>query len=500
MLFMNNATHAEPDTNIAQLSATAQRLVRSTCWFEGKWQAASSGETITVSNPATQKTITTVPALSAKEVERAIASAASALPAWRKKTAQERSKVLRKWFDLIMAHQTPLAEIMTLEQGKPLAEAEGEIAYAASFIEWYAEEAKRIYGETIPGPNADTRIIATREPVGVCVAITPWNFPAAMMTRKAAPALAAGCTMVVKPASDTPLTALALADLAAEAGIPAGVFNVVTGSAKSIGHVLTASPNVRKISFTGSTPVGALLMAQSAATVKRVSLELGGNAPFIVFDDADIDAAAQGVIDSKFRNAGQTCVCANRIYVQRSVYSKFVTALKTKVAALKVGNGFDQGVTIGPLINFAAVEKVQEHIADALQQGGKLILGGKPHVLGGNWFEPTIIGKVPQTALCAKEETFGPFAPLFIFDTDEEAIEWANDTEFGLAAYFYARDIHRIQRVAEALESGIVGINTDLISNASAPFGGVKQSGIGREGGRHGLDEYTELKYMCFGV
>ncbi|HLV48017.1 MAG TPA: NAD-dependent succinate-semialdehyde dehydrogenase [Aliidiomarina sp.] len=482
------------------LSSNAKQLIRTTCFINGAWIVAKSGDTITVRDPATHVAIADVPSLSDAEIEQTIEAATAAGKGWRAKSSHERGQLLRAWFDLVMANQTALAEIMTLEQGKPLAEAKGEIAYAASFIEWYAEEAKRNYGETIPGPNANTRIVVTREPVGVCAAITPWNFPAAMITRKVAPALAAGCTMIVKPASDTPLTALALADLAAEAGIPAGVFNVVTGSAKSIGHVLTASPNVRKISFTGSTPVGALLMAQSAATVKRVSLELGGNAPFIVFDDADIDAAAQGVIDSKFRNAGQTCVCANRIYVQRSVYSKFVTALKTKVAALKVGNGFDQGVTIGPLINFAAVEKVQEHIADALQQGGKLILGGKPHVLGGNWFEPTIIGKVPQTALCAKEETFGPFAPLFIFDTDEEAIEWANDTEFGLAAYFYARDIHRIQRVAEALESGIVGINTGLISNASAPFGGVKQSGIGREGGRHGLDEYTELKYMCFGV
>lgn len=482
------------------LSRDAKALIRNKCLINGAWIAAKSGSTITVRDPATNIPIADVPSLSDAEIEQAIHAATEAGKTWRAKSSSERSQLLRTWFNLVMANQTALAEIITLEQGKPLAEAKGEIAYAASFIEWYAEEAKRNYGETIPGPNVNTRIVVTREPVGVCAAITPWNFPAAMITRKVAPALAAGCTMIVKPASETPLTALALGVLANEAGIPAGVLNLVTGSAKSIGEVLTASPSVRKLSFTGSTPVGAILMAQSAATVKRVSLELGGNAPFIVFDDADLDAAAQGVIDSKFRNAGQTCVCANRIYVQRGVYPKFVTLLTAKVAALKVGNGFDNGVTIGPLINAAAVKKVQEHITDALQQGGKLILGGKPHALGGNWFEPTIIGKVPQTALCTTEETFGPLAPLIIFDTDSDVIEWANDTEFGLAAYFYARDMNRIQRIAEALESGIVGINTGLISNASAPFGGVKQSGIGREGGRHGLDEYTELKYMCFGV
>lgn len=482
------------------LSRDAKALIRNKCLINGAWIAAKSGSTITVRDPATNIPIADVPSLSDAEIEQAIHAATEAGKTWRAKSSSERSQLLRTWFNLVMANQTALAEIMTLEQGKPLAEAKGEIAYAASFIEWYAEEAKRNYGETIPGPNVNTRIVVTREPVGVCAAITPWNFPAAMITRKVAPALAAGCTMIVKPASETPLTALALGVLANEAGIPAGVLNLVTGSAKSIGEVLTASPSVRKLSFTGSTPVGAILMAQSAATVKRVSLELGGNAPFIVFDDADLDAAAQGVIDSKFRNTGQTCVCANRIYVQRGVYPKFVTLLTAKVAALKVGNGFDNGVTIGPLINAAAVKKVQEHITDALQQGGKLILGGKPHALGGNWFEPTIIGKVPQTALCTTEETFGPLAPLIIFDTDSDVIEWANDTEFGLAAYFYARDMNRIQRIAEALESGIVGINTGLISNASAPFGGVKQSGIGREGGRHGLDEYTELKYMCFGV
>ncbi|WP_113907215.1 NAD-dependent succinate-semialdehyde dehydrogenase [Aliidiomarina celeris] len=496
---MNNATHAESDTNIAQLSATAQRLIRSTCWFEGKWQAARSGETITVSNPATQKTITTVPALSAEEVERAIASAAIALPAWRKKTAQERSKILRTWFDLIMAHQTPLAEIMTLEQGKPLAEAEGEIAYAASFIEWYAEEAKRIYGETIPGPNANTRIVATREPVGVCVAITPWNFPAAMMTRKAAPALAAGCTMVVKPASDTPLTALALAALAEQAGIPAGVLHIVTGSAKTIGKVFSSSETVRKLSFTGSTAIGAQLMADCAPTVKRVSLELGGNAPFLVFDDADLDAAVQGAIDSKFRNAGQTCVCANRIYVQRAVYSRFLEKFAAKIEALKVGDGFEDNVVIGPLINQDAVEKVEQHIADATEKGGHVLVGGKRHERGGFWFQPTLLADATQNMLCASEETFGPLAPVFPFDTEEEGIALANATEFGLAAYFYSNNHYRIRRVSEGIEAGIVGINTGLISNAAAPFGGVKSSGIGREGGKHGLDEYTEVKYLCFG-
>lgn len=481
------------------LSHAAKHLIHNKCFINGAWVTALSGDTITVRDPATNVAIIDVPSLSDVEIERSIQAAAAAGSLWRAKSCAERSQLLRAWYDLVMLHKKALAEIMTLEQGKPLAEAKGEIAYAASYIEWYAEEAKRNYGETIPGPNSNTRIVVTREPVGVCAVITPWNFPAAMITRKVAPALAAGCTIIVKPASETPLTALALADLATEAGIPAGVLNVVTGSAKSIGKVLTNSPVVRKLSFTGSTAVGALLMAQSAPTVKRVSLELGGNAPFIVFDDADINAAAQGVIDSKFRNAGQTCVCANRIYVQRSVYPKFVAALKEKVTQLKVGNGFEQGVTIGPLINTAAIKKVQAHIADALKQGGELILGGKPHALGGNWFEPTIIGNVPQTALCAKEETFGPLAPLFIFDTDDEAVAWANDTEFGLAAYFYASNIHRIHRIAEALEAGMVGINTGLISNASAPFGGIKSSGIGREGGRQGLEEYTELKYMCFG-
>ncbi|MCO4321348.1 NAD-dependent succinate-semialdehyde dehydrogenase [Aliidiomarina quisquiliarum] len=481
------------------LSHAAKQLIHNQCLINGTWVSALSGDTITVRDPATNAAIVNVPALSDAEIEQSIQAATAAGSPWRAKSSAERGLLLRAWFDLVMLYQTPLAQIMTLEQGKPLAEAKAEIAYAASYIEWYAEEAKRNYGETIPGPNSTTRIVVTREPVGVCAAITPWNFPAAMITRKVAPALAAGCTIIVKPASETPLTALALADLAIEAGIPAGVLNVVTGSAKSIGKVLTSSPNVRKLSFTGSTAVGALLMAQSAPTVKRVSLELGGNAPFIVFDDADIQAAAQGVIDSKFRNAGQTCVCANRIYVQRNIYPQFVAALKEKVTQLKVGNGFEQGVAIGPLINPAAVEKVQAHIADALKQGGELLLGGKPHMLGGNWFEPTIIGNVPQTALCAKEETFGPFAPLFIFDTDEEVIAWANDTEFGLAAYFYASNIHRVYRIADALEAGMVGINTGLISNASAPFGGVKSSGIGREGGRQGLEEYTELKYMCFG-
>lgn len=481
------------------LSAAAQALLRQQCFINGIWVSAQSGATFTVLNPANQSEIAQVPALSAKEINTTIDIAEQAGKTWRTTSATERSRLLRAWFQLVMAQQKALAEIITLEQGKPLTEAQGEIAYAASYIEWYAEEAKRNYGETIPGPNRHTNIIVQREPVGVCAAITPWNFPAAMMARKVAPALAAGCTIIIKPATETPLTTLAFAELAAQAGIPAGVINVVTGSAALIGEQLTANPKVRKLSFTGSTPVGALLMAQSSPSIKRLSLELGGNAPFIVFDDADIPAAVQGVIDSKFRNAGQTCVCANRIYVQRAVYEQFSAALVEQVAQLNVGNGFEPNIQLGPLINQAAVDKVKAHIADALAQGGELLLGGQPHALGGNWFEPTVLGKVPPTALCTKEETFGPVAPLIIFDGEDEVLQWANNTEFGLAAYFYSQSLTRVQRVAAALEAGMVGINTGLISNAHAPFGGIKQSGLGREGGYQGLEEYTELKYLCFG-
>lgn len=480
-------------------SEYAQAILKQQCFINGQWVNSASQEKIEVTNPADGKTLGSVPSLSKSESEKAIHAAHQALPNWRKKTANERSQLLRTWFDLIMKHQDALAEIMTREQGKPLAESAGEIAYAASFIEWYAEEAKRVYGETIPGAGENDRIVVTREPVGVCAAITPWNFPAAMITRKVGPALAAGCTMIVKPASQTPLTAIALAELATQAGIPDGVVNVITGSAKEIGELLSTHPLVRKISFTGSTPVGSTLMAQAASTIKNISLELGGNAPFIVFDDADIDAAAEGAVACKFRNAGQTCVCTNRIYVQRDVYPQFLKAFKQKVEALQVGDGMHEGVTIGPLINTDAVEKIKEHIEDAIKHGGKLELGGEPHSLGGLWFQPTIVGEATQAMKCASEETFGPLAPLFIFDTEEEVIEYANDTEFGLAAYFYAQNIHRIRRVSEGLEAGIVGINTGLVSNAAAPFGGVKSSGLGREGGRHGIDEYTEMKYLCFG-
>ena len=399
-----------------------------------------------------------------------------------------------------MENEAALGELMTLEQGKPLKEARGEIGYAASFIEWFAEEAKRLYGDTIPGHATDKRIIVSREPVGVCAAITPWNFPAAMITRKVAPALAAGCTIIVKPAMETPLTALALAALAEQAGIPAGVINIVTGDAKTIGPVLTDSPIVRKLSFTGSTPVGAHLMAACAPTVKKVSLELGGNAPFIVFDDADIEDAVTGALDSKFRNAGQTCVCANRIYVQSGVYDAFVERLAQRTSELSVGKGSAEGVEVGPLISEKAVEKVEAHLQDALDKGGRLITGGKRHALGGTWFEPTVVADVTADMACAREETFGPLAPVFRFETEAEVIRQANDTEYGLAAYFYAESVSRIWRVSEALEYGMVGINTGLISTASAPFGGVKSSGIGREGSRYGIDEYTELKYLCLGI
>ena len=476
------------------------RLFRQQCYVGGSWVDADSGEVLPVSNPATGETLGSVPKLSGAEVGRAIVAAKEALAAWRTRTAKDRSILLRRWFDLILAHQEDLAVLMTLEQGKPLAESRGEIAYAASFIEWFAEEAKRAYGDLIPPYQADKRIVVSKEPVGVCAAITPWNFPAAMITRKAGAALAAGCTMVLKPASQTPFSALALCDLAERAGLPAGVLNVVTGSAQVVGAELTANPTVRKLSFTGSTTIGKQLMRECAGTVKKLSLELGGNAPFIVFDDADLDAAVEGAIASKYRNAGQTCVCANRFLVQDRVYDTFVDKLSRAVTAqLKVGNGLEPGITQGPLIDQAAVTKVEEHIADAVSKGAHVVLGGQRHALGGTFFQPTILSQVSTEMLVAREETFGPVAPLFRFATEQEAIRMANDTEFGLASYFYSRDIGRIWRVSEALEYGMVGVNTGLISTETAPFGGMKESGLGREGSKYGIEEYLEIKYLCMG-
>ena len=467
------------------------------CFIDGGWLDADSGESIVIRNPATGETLGTVPKMGAAETRRAIDAANAALPGWRAKTAGERAKLLRRWYELMLTHQDDLALIMTSEQGKPLAEAKGEIAYAASYLEWFAEEGKRAYGEIVPPNVADRRILVTREPVGVCAAITPWNFPAAMITRKAGAALAAGCTMVLKPASQTPFSALALAELAVRAGIPAGVFNVVTGSAKAIGGEICANPVVRKLSFTGSTEIGAELIAQCAPTVKKLSMELGGNAPFIVFDDADLDAAVAGAIASKYRNAGQTCVCANRLLVQDGVYEAFAEKLAVAVAALKVGNGVEPGVTQGPLIDQFAVDKVEELIADACAKGARVVCGGQRHALGQTFFEPTILADVTPEMRMAREEIFGPVAPLFRFKTEEDAIRMANDTEFGLASYFFARDVGRIFRVSEALEYGMVGVNTGLISTEIAPFGGVKSSGLGREGSRHGLDDYLEIKYVC---
>jgi succinate-semialdehyde dehydrogenase/glutarate-semialdehyde dehydrogenase len=475
------------------------KLFRQQCYVDGQWVDADGGGTIPVTNPANGQLLGTVPKMAVAETRRAIAAAERALPAWRAKTAKERAAILRRWFDLMLANQDDLALLMTSEQGKPLAEAKGEIAYAASFIEWFAEEAKRIYGDVIPPHQADKRIVVIKQPVGVCGAITPWNFPAAMITRKAGPALAAGCTMVVKPATQTPYSAFAMAELAERAGVPKGVLSVLTGSAKEIGGELTANPIVRKITFTGSTDVGRVLMAQSAQTVKKVSLELGGNAPFLVFDDADLDAAVDGAMLSKYRNAGQTCVCANRILVQDGVYDAFARKLSDKVKALKVGPGTEAGVNIGPLIDRNAVAKVEEHIEDAVAKGAKVMVGGKRHALGGLFFEPTLLTGVTTQMKVTREETFGPVAPLFRFRTEEEGIAMANDTEFGLASYFYARDIGRIWRVGEGLESGIVGINTGIISTEVAPFGGVKQSGIGREGSKYGIEEFLEVKYLCMG-
>ena len=475
------------------------RLFRQQCYIDGQWVDADSGKTIAVSNPANGATLGSVPGMGSAETRRAIEAASAALPAWRAKTAKERSAILRRWFDLMLANQEDLAVLMTAEQGKPLAESRGEIAYAASFIEWFAEEGKRVYGDVIPSYAPDKRIVVIKEPIGVCVAITPWNFPAAMITRKCGPALAAGCTMVVKPATATPYSALALAELAERAGVPKGVFSVLTGAASAVGGEMTTNPLVRKLSFTGSTEIGRVLMEQCARTIKKTSMELGGNAPFIVFEDADLDAAAEGAIASKYRNAGQTCVCANRLLVQDSVYDAFAARLAEKVAQLKVGNGMEAGVTIGPLIDQAAVAKVREHIDDAVAKGARVVTGGASHALGGLFFQPTILADVTPAMKVAREETFGPLAPLFRFKDEREAIAMSNDTEFGLAAYFYGRDIGRIWRVAEALEYGIVGVNTGLISTEVAPFGGMKQSGLGREGSKYGIEDYLQIKYLCLG-
>lgn len=474
-------------------------LLRQQAYVDGCWVDAHDGRTLAVTNPATGQTLAHVPLMGAAETRQAIEAAQRAWPAWRRKTAKERGAILRKWQELMLAHADDLAALMTAEQGKPLAEAKGEIGYAASFLEWFAEEGKRVQGETLATPAADKRLLVLKEAIGVCAAITPWNFPAAMITRKVGPALAAGCPMVLKPAESTPLSALALAVLAEQAGIPAGVFSVVTGDPKAIGGELTANPIVRKLSFTGSTAVGRLLFRQSADSIKKLSLELGGNAPFIVFDDADLDAAVEGAIASKFRNAGQTCVCANRIYVQNGVYEAFASKLAAAVAKLQVGDGTQAGVELGPLINTAALDKVQSHVADALAKGGKLVLGGQPHALGGNFYEPTVIAEATTDMLFAREETFGPLAPLFRFQDEEDVIAQANATEFGLASYLYSQNIQRIWHVAERLEYGMVGVNTGLISNEVAPFGGVKQSGLGREGSQHGIEDYLVMKYLCLG-
>ena len=474
-------------------------LFRRQCYVNGHWIDAGSGDTIEVDNPATGEIIGAVPALGAGETREAVEAADAAWPAWRARPAKERANLMRKWFDLVMAHQEDLAVLMTSEQGKPLAESRGEIAYAASFIEWFAEEGKRVYGDVIDHPLPGRRIVVLKQPIGVVASITPWNFPAAMITRKCAPALAAGCPVVIRPASQTPFSALALAELADRAGIPPGVVNVVTGPSGPMGAELTSNPTVRKLSFTGSTQVGKLLMSQCASTVKKVSLELGGNAPFIVFDDADLDAAVAGAMASKYRNAGQTCVCANRVLVQDGIHDAFAAKMAEAVAALKVGNGLEDGTRQGPLIDMRAVEKVEEHIADATAKGAKVAAGGGRHPLGGRFFQPTLLTGVTPAMAVAREETFGPVAPLFRFSGEDEAIRMANDTEFGLAAYFYSRDIGRVWRVSEGLEYGIVGVNEGIISNEVAPFGGVKESGIGREGSRYGMDDFVEIKYLCMG-
>ena len=475
------------------------RLFRQACYIDGAWVEAQGRPAIDVDNPATGEIIGVVPRLGRAETRQAIDAAARALPFWRRKTAKERAQALRRWFDLMMANQDDLARLMTTEQGKPLSESRGEVAYAAAFLEWFGEEAKRVYGDTIPPHQSDKRIVVIKEPVGVVACITPWNFPLAMITRKAGPAIAAGCTVVLKPASQTPFSALALAELAERAGIPGGVFNVITGSAADIGAELTSNPIVRKLSFTGSTETGKLLMAQCAGTVKKISLELGGNAPFVVFDDADLDAAVEGAIQSKYRNTGQTCVCANRLLVQDAVHDAFTSKLADAVRKLKPAAGLEEGATQGPLIDDKAVEKVESHIADATSSGATVLVGGHRHPRGGRFFEPTILTGVTPSMAVAREETFGPVAPIFRFRTEADAVALANDTEFGLAAYFYGRDIGRIWRVAEALEYGIVGINTGLISTEVAPFGGMKESGLGREGSKYGIEEFLEIKYLCMG-
>ncbi|WP_321366409.1 NAD-dependent succinate-semialdehyde dehydrogenase [uncultured Celeribacter sp.] len=483
--------------SLQDLRATG--LLRDANLVAGDWIEADPETGIAVHNPADGALIGYVPKLGRVEVAKAVKAAEEAQKAWAARTAKDRSNVLRKWFDLMIAHREALAQILTLEQGKPLAEAAGEITYGASFVEWFAEEARRVYGETIPGHQPDKRILVMKQPIGVVAAITPWNFPNAMITRKAGPAFAAGCGMVLKPASQTPYSAIALAVLAERAGLPKGLFSVITGSAAQIGAELTENPVVRKLTFTGSTEIGAMLYAQSAPTIKKLGLELGGNAPFIVFDDADLDAAVEGALIAKFRNNGQTCVCANRIYVQDAVYDAFAEKLAKAVSNLRTGNGMESGVELGPLIDESALEKVQSHVTDVVEKGGRVLAGGKPHALGGTFYEPTVLADVTSDMAVAREETFGPVAPLFRFTDEAEAIQAANDTEFGLASYFYAQDVARIFRVSEGLEYGMVGVNTGLISTAEAPFGGVKMSGLGREGSRHGIEDFLELKYVCLG-
>ena len=491
---------SRPSPVLTSPALSDPELFRQACFIDGTWQPSEDGRTIEVVNPATGQAIGHVPNMSDQAVARAIEAASRAWPAWRRLPAHERSALLRRWAGLIVQHQNDLARLMTLECGKPLAESRGEVVYAASFIEWFAEEGRRVYGDVIPAHQTDRRIVVLKQPIGVSAAITPWNFPAAMIARKVGPALAAGCSMVVKPAGQTPFSALAMAELSVRAGIPPGVFNIVTGDASRVGRVLSEHPLVRKLSFTGSTAVGKLLLAQAAGTVKKVSMELGGNAPFIVFDDADVDAAVEGAMASKYRNAGQTCVCANRVLVQGRLHDVFAERFAARVAALKVGDGLEDGVQVGPLIDADAVAKVEEHVADAVGKGAAVMTGGRRHALGGSFFEPTVLSGVTPAMRVAREETFGPVAPIFRFDTEDEAVALANDTEFGLAAYFYARDVSRVWRVAEALEYGIVGINTGIISTAIAPFGGVKESGIGREGSRYGIDEYVEIKYLCVAI
>jgi succinate-semialdehyde dehydrogenase/glutarate-semialdehyde dehydrogenase len=489
--------NAPAQAGLASISLKDPKLFREQCYIDGEWVGGKMS--IPVRNPATGATLGSVPRLGTEETRRAIEAAERAWPAWRAKTGKERSAILRKWFDLMMANQEDLAQILTAEQGKPLAESRGEIAYGASFIEWFAEEAKRVYGDTIPAPWADKRILVIKQPIGVAALITPWNFPNAMITRKAGPALASGCPVVIKPASQTPYSALAMAELGERAGIPKGVLNILTGDSKAIGAELCANPKVRKLSFTGSTETGRILMRQSADTIKKLSLELGGNAPFIVFDDADLDAAVEGALASKYRNAGQTCVCANRLYVQDGVYDKFAAMLTEKVKGFKVGPGTEPGVVIGPLIDEQGLKKVETHVKDALDHGAKLILGGKRHERGGLFFQPTVLTNVTPQMLVSHEETFGPVAPLIRFKTEQEVIDLANDSEFGLSGYFYSRDVGRIFRVAEAMETGIVGANVGIISTEVAPFGGVKQSGLGREGSKYGMEEYLEIKYILLG-